>query len=85
MTTTLSRKGQVVLPAAARKRLGLKTGAKISCRVQGSQIVLTPSRAKPAKTRFVKDELTGMMVVAASPDGRIITSEQVRALLADFP
>ncbi|MEO5958942.1 MAG: AbrB/MazE/SpoVT family DNA-binding domain-containing protein [Opitutaceae bacterium] len=85
MTTTLTKKGQVVLPAAARKRLGLKAGAKFACRVQSGKIVLTPAASKRVQARLVKDKLTGMIAVAARPGGPVITSEQVRALLADFP
>jgi AbrB family looped-hinge helix DNA binding protein len=85
MTTTLSSKGQVVLPAAARKRLGLKAGAKFACRVQRGQIVLTPAESPRAAPRFVKDKLTGMIVVKSPPGTPMVTSEQVRALLADFP
>ncbi len=45
MTTTLSSKGQVVLPQAARRRLGLKPGVKLDCRVDGNEIVLTVQNA----------------------------------------
>jgi AbrB family looped-hinge helix DNA binding protein len=85
VTTTLSSKGQVVLPAVARKRLGLKSGTKFSCRVQGNQIVLTPAQQKLTRARFVRSKLTGMTVTAGPADGPIVTSEQVRALLAEFP
>ncbi|MEO7796466.1 MAG: AbrB/MazE/SpoVT family DNA-binding domain-containing protein [Opitutaceae bacterium] len=85
MTTRLSSKGQVVLPAAARKRLGLKPGAKFACRVRGGEIVLTPAETKRSEPRFVKDKLTGITVVAVHEGASVITSEQVRALLADFP
>ena len=85
MTTTLSSKGHVVLPAAARKRLGLKAGAKISCRVQRGQIVLTPAGKKRATARLAMDKLTGMPVFLAPRGTPPLTSERVRELLADFP
>lgn len=85
MTTTLSSKGQVVLPAAARRRLGLKTGARFDCRVQGSQIVLTPAETKRARSRFIKSKRTGLVVTRGAANAPVVTSEQVRALLADFP
>ena len=84
MTTRLSSKGQIVLPAAARKRLGLKPGAKFACRVRAGEIVLTPSEVKREKPRFIKDRLTGMTVVASS-GSPLLTNERVKALLADFP
>ena len=50
MTTTLTRKGQVALPASARKRLGLKPGAKFACLVQGGGIMLVPAAAKAGRS-----------------------------------
>lgn len=35
MTITLSSKGQVTLPAAARKRLGLRAGSRLEVVVKG--------------------------------------------------
>jgi AbrB family looped-hinge helix DNA binding protein len=85
MTTTLSSKGQIVLPASARKRLGLKPGAKFACSVRGTQIVLTPTEEKRARSHFVKSKLTGMVVTQGPKGAPMVTSEQVRAILADFP
>jgi AbrB family looped-hinge helix DNA binding protein len=85
MTTTLSSKGQIVLPAAARRRLGLKAGTKFACRVQGSQIVLTPAEIKQARPRLVRSKLTGLIVTQGPKGAPVVTTEQVRAILADFP
>jgi AbrB family looped-hinge helix DNA binding protein len=85
MTTTLSSKGQVVLPATARRRLGLKSGARFTCRVQGNQIVLTPAEVPAGRRRFIKSRLTGLVVTQGPKGAPVVTSEQVRALLADFP
>ena len=85
MTTTLSSKGQVVLPAFARKRLGLKPGVKFACSVQGTKIVLTPTEEKRARSHLVKSKLTGLVVTQGPRGAPLVTSEQVRALLADFP
>jgi AbrB family looped-hinge helix DNA binding protein len=85
MTTILSSKGQVVLPHAARKRLGLRPGVKFDCRVHGNEIVLTPQGAVPGKTRLVRNKLTGMIVTQAPAGAPAVTGDQVRALLADFP
>jgi AbrB family looped-hinge helix DNA binding protein len=81
MTTTLIRKGQVALPAGARKQLGLKPGAKFACRVQGGGIVLTPTAAKPGRPRFIKSKITGQIVARGAKGAPRVTSEQVRALL----
>jgi AbrB family looped-hinge helix DNA binding protein len=85
MTTTLSSKGQVVLPAAARRRLGLKPGARFACRVQGNQIVLTPAEVGHGRFCSVKSKLTGLVVTQGPQGAPVVTNEQVRALLADFP
>jgi len=85
MTTTLSSKGQIVLPAAARRRLGLQVGAKLACQIQGNHIVLTPSAAKQTRLRFVRNKASGLLVTVAPAGAPTVTSEQVHALLADFP
>lgn len=85
MTTILSSKGQVVLPASARKRLGLKPGSKFDCSVKGTQIVLTPTEDKRAASKLVKSKLTGMVVTQGPKGAPMVTDEQVRALLTDFP
>lgn len=85
MTTTLSSKGQIVVPAAYRKRLGLREGARFRCRVKDGSLVLTPESAKPSRNRIVIDKATGLAITIGPENAPKITSEQVRALLADFP
>ena len=85
MQTTVSTKGQVVLPQPARQRLGIRTGDRLEVTVQSDRIVLTPRRKRRRKARIVKDPLTGFSVISMGPDAPILTSEQVRAMLADFP
>lgn len=82
METTVSTKGQVVLPQQARRQLGLRPGVKLDCRVEGGSVVLTPKGGAAAVTRLVRDAATGLMVTEGGPT---VTSEQVRAALADFP
>lgn len=40
--TTVSTKGQLVIPAAMRESLGIKPGTRIAVRTDGSRIVLEP-------------------------------------------
>jgi AbrB family looped-hinge helix DNA binding protein len=82
MTTTLSSKGQVVLPRSARQRLGLRPGVKFDCRVEGNDIVLTPQGIVGAKSRLVRDKTTGMIVTEAQEGTEVVTSERIQALLA---
>jgi AbrB family looped-hinge helix DNA binding protein len=84
MTTTLSSKGQVVLPKQARARLHLRPGAKLTCKVQGDSILLTPEEPITAKGRLIKDAKTGLLVTQSPPEIKV-TSADVRAALSDFP
>jgi len=84
MTATLSSKGQVVLPKQARLRLRLQPGTKFSCKVEGSSIVLTPERGSQERPKLVTDPKTGLRITQ-SPAGTKVTSEDVRAAMADFP
>jgi len=85
METTLSTKGQIVLPHAARRKLALRPGVKFACRVADGSIVLTPKSPPPGRSRLVRDPSTGLMITRGPANGAIITSEDVRAILADFP
>ncbi|HEX9783435.1 MAG TPA: AbrB/MazE/SpoVT family DNA-binding domain-containing protein [Opitutaceae bacterium] len=82
METTVSTKGQVVLPQKARRELGIGPGTKLDCRIDGGSVVLTPKRTVVRKTRLVRDRVTGLIVTDGGPT---VTSEQVRAALAEFP
>ena len=85
METTLSTKGQVVLPRAARQKLALLAGTKFTCRVSQGSIVLTPRDRLPGKPRLVRDPVTGLTITESPAGFRAVTTEQVRAALADFP
>ena len=85
MTTTLSSKGQVVLPQEARRKLGLHPGARFACAVRDGGIFLKPESQKPTRARIGKSKLSGLpafIVPAGTPP---LTSATVRAMLADFP
>ena len=49
----ISTKGQIVLPAAVRKALGLKPGMRVNVRLDGKHARITPAPAK--KTANLKD------------------------------
>lgn len=42
----ISTKGQVVLPIAVRKALGLKPGMRVNVKLEGKRAVLTPATAQ---------------------------------------
>lgn len=85
METTLSTKGQVVLPRAARQKLSLRPGTKFACRVAHGSIVLTPQTPPPGRPRLVRDASTGLTVTQGPADRPVVSNQDVRAILADFP
>ena len=83
--TTLSSKGQIVLPRLVRSRLHLAPGTRFLCEVQGDSIVLTPEHPIRHEREYVIDELTGLRVTKAAGTTEPVTSEMIKTLLEDFP
>jgi AbrB family looped-hinge helix DNA binding protein len=86
MHATIYGRGQMVIPAKARKEAGIKQGDVVLVEPAGDgKIVLVRLQrpvgnpGKPAKIKYRKG------THALGSTGRPITSEQVRALLSDFP
>lgn len=46
----ISTKGQIVLPIAVRKALGLKPGMKVNVKVEGKKVLVTPAPEKKTVT-----------------------------------
>jgi len=84
MTVTLSSKGQVVLPKQARARLQLRPGTKFDCRVDGDSIILTLEPRNRERPKLILDLATGLRITKSPPAVKV-SSEDVRAALADFP
>jgi AbrB family looped-hinge helix DNA binding protein len=84
MMVTLSSKGQVVLPKQARTRLQLRPGARFVCRVDGDSIILTLEPRGRERPRLILDPATGLRITKSPPEVKV-SSEDVRAALADFP
>jgi len=86
MKTRLSSKGQVVLPASARRRLGLMPGAELEVEVEGRRLVLIPQTPPRPRFRQGVSKITGLPVLeVVGNDAPVLTSDQVSELLADFP
>ena len=85
MRTTVSTKGQVVVPSRIRRKLGLRPGDSLEATVEGQRIVLTPRKIRPQNARIVRDPVTGLPVLTAGPKAPKLTSAEVREILADFP
>lgn len=84
MTTTLSSRGQVVLPRNLRAKLGLLPGTRFDVSTSGEKVVLVP-QSKPGKVRLTRDRKTGLPTFHVPPGTPPLTSDWVRATLADFP
>jgi AbrB family looped-hinge helix DNA binding protein len=84
VTTTLSSKGQVVLPKQARMRLRLLPGTRLSCKVEDGSIVLTPEQPIRERPKLITDAKTGLRITQSTA-GMQVTSEQVEAAMSDFP
>ena len=63
--TTVSSKGQMVIPAALREQLGIEAGTRIAMRVEGSRLILNPESLK-AKLQLI-EEVRGC--TAGGPSG----------------
>jgi AbrB family looped-hinge helix DNA binding protein len=85
MQTKVSTKGQVVLPGPLRRRLGLRPGDSLDASIEGESIVLRPHTKPRLKPRIIEDPILGTPVLTFGPDAPILTSEQVKEILADFP
>jgi AbrB family looped-hinge helix DNA binding protein len=72
--TTVSSKGQVVIPAAIRASLGIEAGTRIAIRQEGSRLILEPQSLE-AKLRRV-DEMMGC--TAGLPSGTDMLLEDRR-------
>jgi AbrB family looped-hinge helix DNA binding protein len=85
MRTTVSTKGQVVVPSKIRRKLGLQPGDSLEASIEGQHIVLTPRKVRPRKARIIRDPVTDLPVLTAGPKAPKLTSAEVREILADFP
>lgn len=79
METTLSSKGQVVLPAAARQRLHLTQGERLTVELRDDGVFLRPTR-RPAAHRLERHPVSGLprMVAVARPERKVTAAEIAR-------
>jgi AbrB family looped-hinge helix DNA binding protein len=86
MHATIYGRGQMVIPAKARKEAGFATGDVVSVRPEGEgRIVLVrlepPKAPKPVKAKIIRRK--GKYTVGRL--GRPITREEIQNALNDFP
>ena len=84
MTTTLSSKGQVVLPRRVRLQLGLQSGTRFDVSTNGGKVVLVP-RLSRGRARLVSDRTTGLPTLLPPKGTPPLTRAAVREALAEFP
>jgi AbrB family looped-hinge helix DNA binding protein len=81
-SSTLSTKGQLVIPTQYRKALNLRPGDKVEMTLEGPRLILERRSRRTAKLtrgRF------GRPVLVSAPGGPAITTETVNALLDELP
>lgn len=85
MMTRVSTKGQVVLPGPLRRRLGIRAGDPLEAKIEAGRIVLIPQKKRPRRVKIVSDLITGLPVLSLGPEAPVLSSKEVREILADFP
>lgn len=84
METTVSSKGQIVLPAAARKQLRLAQGERLAVELREGGVFLRPLSAT-RKYRMETDPLTGLPVMRSIVrGGRKVTAAEIARLNAEL-
>lgn len=79
--TTLSTKGQLVIPKQIREALHLQPGDTVELTLEPGRLILQRDEPKGAKL-IVKN---GRKVLQAPPGAPLMTPEIVKTLLSDFP
>jgi AbrB family looped-hinge helix DNA binding protein len=85
LQTRLSTRGQVVLPAIVRRRLALQPGDPLDIDIQDGRVTLTPHTKARKKAKIVIDPVSGLPAVTLGPGAPVLTSKEVKEILADFP
>jgi AbrB family looped-hinge helix DNA binding protein len=81
MQTTVSTKGQVVLPGPLRRKLGIQAGDAMDVIVEAGPIVLMPHKKKMRKGKIVSDPVTGLPVLSAGKNAPALSSREVAKML----
>jgi AbrB family looped-hinge helix DNA binding protein len=78
MFKTLSSKGQLVLPAAYRRRIGLRAGSRIRIIEDGERLILEPIGIRRA--RFVESDGCERPILSVRDGGAILDTELIDPL-----
>jgi AbrB family looped-hinge helix DNA binding protein len=83
MAAKISNKGSVELPAAMRRKVGLRPGDPVEFKLNSEGIVVAPRKkhkAPKSKAKIIKDPVTGLPVLDTVSGAPPLTSEMVAAL-----
>lgn len=84
METTLSSKGQLVLPANVRRQLLLAQGERLSIEIRGDSVILR-RLARPRDYKTARHPASGLPVmVALEPPRRKVTAAEIARLHAEL-
>jgi len=78
MLKTLSSKGQLVLPAAYRRRMGLSSGSEVRISEDGNRLVIEPTR--PNKAKFVQSPNCARPIISVGADRQITDADLIDPL-----
>jgi AbrB family looped-hinge helix DNA binding protein len=79
--TTVSTKGQMVIPASIRESMGIEPGTRVAVRQEGARVILEP-QTLAAKLRII-DELYGLTAGGPSMTDMLLEErrqDQIREL-----
>ena len=86
MTATVYNRGQMVIPAQARKQARIGQGDLLNVQIQGDGRLLLVRLERPKETPPVKVRIILRKGKHPVGDiGRPITREEIKVALADFP
>ena len=77
-SSTLSTKGQLVIPNQFRKALNLKAGDRVTFSLEGEKLILRPEKSKRA--RLIRGKF-GRPVLVAPTGAPPMTPERVKTIL----
>jgi antitoxin PrlF len=79
-TVTVSDKGQVVIPAAIRRRLGLVPGSKLDFQMEGDSIRVRPLKSIPPSRA---EDGFGMLRCDLAGERRLVDFDVAEAMRAE--
>jgi AbrB family looped-hinge helix DNA binding protein len=89
VTTKLSSKGQIVLPASLRRKLAWQAGDALDITLEeggkGARVVIASRQKRGGKWKIVTDPITQLPALKGPPGTPKLTSQMVKEMLADFP